>query len=32
MVWHRRHPWPPPENRLNLTINAGEKKYRGSLH
>ena len=25
-------PLPPPENRLNLTINAGEKKYRGSLH
>ena len=25
-------PLPPPENRLDLTINAGEKKYRGDLH
>jgi len=25
-------PLPPPENRLDLTINAGEKKYGGDLH
>jgi uncharacterized protein (DUF1684 family) len=25
-------PLPPPENRLDLTINAGEKSYRGAVH
>ncbi len=25
-------PLPPPENRLDLTINAGEKAYRGAVH
>lgn len=25
-------PLPPPENRLDMTINAGEKKYAGAVH
>jgi uncharacterized protein (DUF1684 family) len=25
-------PLPPPENRLDLAVRAGEKKYRGAVH